>query len=284
MNDACRPNHARVARSSGRQPRSQAQCLAWAVVTAPADESQRARSFGAIADDYDRLRPGPPPEAIDWLLPTPCRSAVDVGAGTGLFTRALSERVEDVTAVEPDERMARVLAERSPGVRVLEGQAEALPLPAASVDAVCVSAAWHWMDPARAGAEFARVLRPGGRLALIWTNRDHGVDWIREIEQSRGGRELTGSMQFRRRREVRLPPALPFSEGEWEAFRFARTMTVGDFVAWQGTYSGLIIAPPEEREAGLARVRQLVHERFGEVETLDVPMQSLAWRADRTAG
>lgn len=249
----------------------------------PTDETtSRARSFGAIAEDYDRLRPGPPPAALDWLLPTPCVRAADVGAGTGLFTRALAERVREVVAVEPDERMARVLAARSPGVRVLGGQAESLPLEDGTLDAVCVSAAWHWMDPARAGAEFARVLRPGGRLGLIWTNRDHGVDWIREIEQARGGRELTGSMQFRRRREVRLPEELPFTAGEWEAFRFEREMTVDDFVDWQSTYSGLIIASDDERAAGLARVRRLVRDHFGDVTTLEVPMQSLAWRADRT--
>jgi SAM-dependent methyltransferase len=249
------------------------------------DDATRARSFGAIAEDYDRLRPGPPPAALDWLLPSGCRRAADIGAGTGLFTRALAERVPEVVAVEPDERMARVLATRSPGVRVLGGQAESLPLEDDSLDAVYVSAAWHWMDSGRAGAEFARVLRPGGRLGLLWTNRDHDVDWIAELEKSRGGRELTGSLQYRRRRrEVILPEELPFTTGTWETFRFTRTMTVDDFVAWQSTYSGLIIASSEERDAGLARVRQLVQQRFGDATTLDVPMTSLCWRADRTVG
>ncbi|HEY5017660.1 MAG TPA: rRNA adenine N-6-methyltransferase family protein, partial [Streptosporangiaceae bacterium] len=71
-------------------------------------------SFGAIADDYDRLRPGPPAAALDWLLPEHCEVAVDVGAGTGLLTRALAGRVPRVVAVEPDQRMRAVLQARSP--------------------------------------------------------------------------------------------------------------------------------------------------------------------------
>ena len=70
----------------------------------------RATSFGQVADDYDRLRPGPPDEALDWLVPPNCEFAVDLAAGTGLFTRALRARVTQVIAVEPDDRMRAVLA------------------------------------------------------------------------------------------------------------------------------------------------------------------------------
>ncbi|HUK71386.1 MAG TPA: methyltransferase domain-containing protein [Streptosporangiaceae bacterium] len=81
------------------------------------DREQRTTSFGLVADDYDRVRPPPPAEAVDWLVPEHCHIAVDLGAGTGLFTRALSGRVAHVFAVEPDERMRAVLSARSPGVR-----------------------------------------------------------------------------------------------------------------------------------------------------------------------
>jgi ubiquinone/menaquinone biosynthesis C-methylase UbiE len=69
----------------------------------------RATSFGRVADDYDRLRPGPPDEALDWLVPLTCEVVVDLAAGTGLFTRALQARVPPVIAVEPDDRMRAVL-------------------------------------------------------------------------------------------------------------------------------------------------------------------------------
>ena len=89
-------------------------------------------------------------------------AAVDLAAGTGLFTRALLGRVPEITAVEPDGRMRAVLAERTEGVRVLDGRDEVIPLPDASVDGVFVSTAWHWFDAALAIPEIARVLRDGG--------------------------------------------------------------------------------------------------------------------------
>ncbi len=141
-------------------------------------------SFGAVADDYDRLRPGPPDAAVDWLLPAGASCVVDLAAGTGLLTRALASRVSQVIAVEPDPRMAAVLRARSPGVQVLQGVAEAIPLPDASADAVLISSAWHWMDPALAGAEVVRVLRDGGRFGLIWASRDRQAAWWQELGQA----------------------------------------------------------------------------------------------------
>ena len=142
----------------------------------------RAGSSGRVAEAYDRVRPGPAPAAVDWLIPAGCGAAVDLAAGTGLFTRALLGRVPDITAVEPDGRMRAVLAQRTGGVRVLGGRGEAIPLPDASADGVFVSTAWHWLDPALAIPEIARVLRDGGRLGVIWTSRDRAEDWVAELD------------------------------------------------------------------------------------------------------
>ena len=139
-------------------------------------EDEKATSFGNVAESYDRVRPGPAPRALDWLVPDGCEVAVDLAAGTGLFTRELIGRAARVVAVEPDARMREVLARRSPEVDVREGWGEAMPLPDASADAVFVSTAWHWLDPARAVPEIARVLRPGGRLGVIWTSRNRDQD------------------------------------------------------------------------------------------------------------
>src|SRR5258708_1913356 len=136
-------------------------------------------SFGAIAENYDRLRPSAPPQAIDWLLPERRQVVVDLGAGTGLLTRAVVGKAGHVIAVEPDERMRAVLAARSPGVEVLAGRGEDIPLPDASADVVLVSSAWHWLDPALAVPEVARILRDGGRLGVICTSRDRSADWLR---------------------------------------------------------------------------------------------------------
>jgi ubiquinone/menaquinone biosynthesis C-methylase UbiE len=96
-------------------------------------------------------------------------------------TKELIGHAARVVAVEPDERMRAVLADRCPRAEVLAGRGEDIPLPAASVDAVVVWAAWHWLDPGRAVPEITRVLRPGGRLGVLWVSRDMRVPWVAEF-------------------------------------------------------------------------------------------------------
>jgi SAM-dependent methyltransferase len=249
-------------------------------------------SFGTIADDYDRLRPPPPDDAIDWLVPAGCRLAVDLAAGTGLLSRALARRVPQVIAVEPDERMAAVLRARAsraaPGrIRVTRGRGEAIPLPDASADGVFISSAWHWMDPQLAAAEIARVLRDGGRFGLIWTGRDRETDWIRELDtlvRDPGGPGDPGpaGQGGGRRREITVPDEL-FGPADTASFTFTRAMTVGDIVGMLATYSRVITASPQERAAGLDRARAALAQRFPGDGEIDVPMRSWCWRADRTA-
>jgi SAM-dependent methyltransferase len=259
-------------------------------------KSERAMSFGAIADEYNRLRPSPPRSAIDWLVPDGCRVAVDLAAGTGLLTRALLARVPEVIAVEPDDRMASVLREHTPGVRVMAGKGEAIPLETATADGLFISSAWHWLDPELAITEIARVLRDGGRFGAIWTSRDRQVDWVREMDQLRDPGRFRGPSDLRvaddagalpggrpSRREVRLPEGSPFGQAQTESFTFTRLMTADDFVEMLGTYSGIITASPEDRAAAMAQVRAAVQERFPGAGQIDVPMRSLCWRADRVS-
>nr|WP_231588464.1 class I SAM-dependent methyltransferase [Mycobacterium nebraskense] len=210
--------------------------------------------------------------------------AVDLGAGTGLFTRALVSRAAQVVAVEPDARMRAVLTERSPEVRAVEGTGESIPLPDAAADAAFVSSAWHWMDPHRAVPEIGRVLRDGGRFGLIWTSRDRDVDWLRELDLLPGEEtpEAESPDRFRRRHEnVVLPDPQIFHNIARETFTFTRTMKIDDVVAMVGTYSRLIIAASEERAERLANARTALNERFPGAEAIDIPMQSRCWRADR---
>jgi SAM-dependent methyltransferase len=212
--------------------------------------------------------------------------AVDVGAGTGLFTRTLVGRAAQVIAVEPDARMRGVLAERSPGVRAVEGSGESIPLPDVAADAVFVSSAWHWMDPERAVPEIGRVLRDGGRFGLVWTSRDRDVDWVRNIERLPGEElpEAESLDRFRRRHQnVVLPEPQIFHNIARETFGFVRTMRVDDVVAMLATYSRVIIASPEDRAQRLDHARAVLAERFPGAETIDIPMQSRCWRADRIA-
>jgi len=241
-----------------------------------------------VADDYDRTRPAPPDEALDWLVPLNCEIAVDLGAGTGLFTRALQRKVRQVIAVEPDDRMRAVLAARSPGVRAVAGQGEAIPVPDASADGVFVSSAWHWLDPGAAVPEIARVLRDGGRLGVIWTGRDRRAEWMTELEVLRrpraaqpGGPGESASPRPRRRHNVTLPDDAPFENIASASFEFARTMTVEDAVRWMATYSGVITAPAGDREARLARAREVLARQAGGDGMVEIPMRAACWRADR---
>jgi SAM-dependent methyltransferase len=248
-------------------------------------------SFGAIASDYDRLRPGPSPEAVDWLLPARRDAVVDLAAGTGLLSRALAGKAGHVIAVEPDDRMRSVLQDRSPGVEVLAGRGEAIPLPDASADAVLVSSAWHWMDPELAVPEIARVLRDHGRFGVLWNSRDLSVPWMRadewfrteepapetpasRPEPSSGGMVWGGH-------DAPLPDPGAFENIETAVFRYSRWMTPSDLVDLLTTYSQVITAGPEVRDAGRARARAALAAEFPGATEIEVPMRSRCWRADR---
>src|SRR5579884_3065432 len=133
------------------------------------------RGFQAGAAAYERGRPGYPAGAIEWLCAAldlrPGRTVLDVGAGTGKLTRELVASGAEVVAVEPVPAMRAVLADVVPSARVLDGTAEALPVADQSADAITVAQAFHWFDVPRTMAEFHRVLRTGGRFALIWNRR-----------------------------------------------------------------------------------------------------------------
>jgi SAM-dependent methyltransferase len=144
-----------------------------------------AAGFGTAdrAAVYERARPTYPDAVVDLFGIAPGDRVLDLAAGTGKFTRLLVAAGADVVAVEPLASMREQLAAALPGVGVLEGTAESIPGTDASVDAVTVAQAFHWFRPAEALAEIARVLRPGGRLGLVWNERDESVPWVSELSR-----------------------------------------------------------------------------------------------------
>ena len=135
-----------------------------------------ANSFDKAAEVYERSRPSYPQEAVDWLLDSSPKAVLDLGAGTGKFTRLLEGRVETIYAVDPSENM--LAQQDATSVTTIQGTAENIPLPDNSVDAVFVAQAWHWVDQAKAVPEITRVLTKGGTFGLIWNTRDERVPWV----------------------------------------------------------------------------------------------------------
>jgi SAM-dependent methyltransferase len=139
------------------------------------------------AEQYERARPDYPAEAIAELVRAlrlgPASRTVELGAGTGKLTRALLPRCGLLVAVEPVAEMRRELAARVPGARVLGAVAEALPLRARTASAVASGQAFHWFANREALDEIHRVLVPGGRLGLVWNQRDESVGWVRRLQE-----------------------------------------------------------------------------------------------------
>jgi ubiquinone/menaquinone biosynthesis C-methylase UbiE len=217
-------------------------------------------AFGQRAEDYERGRPSWPADAVAALLERwGAQQVVDLAAGTGKLTRILVEHA-DVTAIEPVDGMRAVLAREVPAARVISGTAEAIPLPDESVDAVFVAEAFHWFDFDRAAAEIARVLRPGGHLAVLFNNVDDQSDWMKELFEVVMTHRLPGS---------NMPHDVPWREAverrfgalEDEEARHEQTSSRDDLVAQIASFSSIGALPPDKRAAALAAVRQVLERR-----------------------
>ena len=229
---------------------------------------ERAGSFGAAADVYDRSRPGYPVEAVRFCLPDGARRVLDLGAGTGKLTEVLLDLGFDVVAVEPSEAMRALLPARA---ETLDGDAEHLPLPDASVDAVLVGQAFHWFDAEPALAEIARVLRPGGTLGLLWNLRDESADWVRDV---------WASFESERAYEVTDAPfvdAPGLSDPDHSVFRNSQSLDQDLLVDLVASRSAVITLPVEERVEVLQRVRTLAPPD----EPFDLDYRTHAWRSTR---
>ena len=143
------------------------------------------QGFSTQAVTYAQGRPDYPRQLTGWLADTlhidALSSVIDLGAGTGKFTRLLSTLAPTLIAVEPVAAMGAQLTKLLPDVRLVNGTAESIPLPTASADAVVCAQAFHWFSTEAALAEIYRVLKPEGRLGLVWNVRDESVDWVAAI-------------------------------------------------------------------------------------------------------
>lgn len=222
-----------------------------------------ASSFGSVAATYERGRPPYPAAALDWILPADAARVVDLGAGTGKLTRQLVARGHTVTAVDPSDGMLTELRRALPGTPAHHGSAEHLPLPDHSTDAVLCAQAWHWVDPARAVPEVARVLRPGGTLGLLWNVRDERADWVRRLS------EIAGSPAA----DHDLTLGAPFGPVRTATFAWTHTLGADQLVDMVASRSYVILLDDDERADLLDRVRHLTrtHPDLTGRDTFDLP-------------
>ncbi len=211
-----------------------------------------ATSFGPAAKAYERGRPSYPAEALDWLLPDGARRVLDLGAGTGKLTRDLVARGYDVVAVDPSEGMRAELGRALPDVPVLPGSGESIPLDAGSVDVVLVAQAWHWFDAPKAVPEAARVLRPGGRLGLLWNIRAEPEGWSRAL-----GR-LLRRHGFMEDHSDDPPVGPPFDPIERHDIAWSNLIAPAALLDLVASRSYVLVLPEAEQEAMLIEVRQLI--------------------------
>jgi len=229
-------------------------------------------AFGAMAAEYERGRPGWPADAIAGLLERfRARTVLDLAAGTGKLTAVLADLAGEVVAVEPDDGMRRVLESKLPGARVLAGTAEAIPLPEASVDAAFVAEALHWFDLDRAAVELARVVRPGGGVALLWNYAlweaepwNDEVNAVLEPHHRAAGGSRRANVPWRDvlERDERFAPLRDeTTEHEQPTDRDGLVAMIASF-SWVG---GL---PADRRNATLAAVRGVLERRGVDALTL----------------
>lgn len=140
--------------------------------------------FTNRVENYARYRPGYPAEVIN-LLKEECHLSLksviaDIGSGTGIFTQLLLDTGGyTVFAVEPNEAMRKVADKQFKNnghYHSIDGSAEQTTLPDNSVNLIVCAQAFHWFDAARAKTEFKRILKRGGKVALIWNNRQIEAD------------------------------------------------------------------------------------------------------------
>ncbi|HEY0614807.1 MAG TPA: class I SAM-dependent methyltransferase [Candidatus Elarobacter sp.] len=239
----------------------------------------RASSFGAVAGDYERGRPGWPDRVAE-VAELPRDAAVlDLAAGTGKLTRVLVRHFARVTAVEPDDALRALIAD----AETLAGAAESIPLPDASVDGVFCAEAFHWFDAPRAVAEIARVLRPGG-FVVVCFNTDGGETEPRWPDEARkivaqhrpsgevGGRHLVDEGTWREA----FAASAEFEPLRFEIAPHEHVQTTNDAIAQILSISGFALLPAQEREEMRRELRDVLADA-----TWRTPLLAEIWSTRR---
>ncbi|MDT0182920.1 class I SAM-dependent methyltransferase [Microbacterium sp. ARD31] len=237
---------------------------------APVD---RARSFGSVAEAYDRGRPSYPAEAVAWLAGGEAKVVLELAAGTGKLTRALVDQGHAVFATEPDEAMLEVLRDRVPEVSAKVATAEEIPANDRSVDVVVVAQAFHWFDPESALPEIARVLKPGGHVALVWNSRDERIPWVRRMGDLLGRQDLDTSSADH------LVHSDLFGFVEEASFKHWQEVNRETVLDLARSRSSFLVMDEEEQERHLAQVLAFYDDYGRGMDGMQIPYVTRCYRA-----
>lgn len=275
--DGARPSYPRVAvqwalkplgaSEQGRPPTYQSFPLSGSPQPSPAPRPSPVLPLSREPAATSALRGGSEPRAQIRIA--------DIGAGTGKLTHLLQEFAEDLVAVDPDPAMLAHLRSEMPDVRTFEGKGESIPLPSGSLDAVFFGQSWHWTDSAAASIEVARVLKPGGVLALLWNVRDTSIPWVADYQRVLHGSDAEKMIE---NDAVRIEP--PFALVERATFGWSLATTREALLALARSRSHFITSPASEQERIIHGCEELF-DSIGVVEdsSIELPYTTHVFRA-----
>jgi len=231
----------------------------------------RAESFGSIAANYDRYRPGYPPALINELMTLAPRRVLDIGCGTGKAARMLAERGVEVLGVEIDERMADVA--RSHGIDVEVASFESWDDRGRTFDMIISGQAWHWVDPVAGPVKAARLLEPGGTMALFWNTDRKREPLATAIDNvySEQVPEIKATIAALKAHHQDRPYVEPieasglFESVDAKYFDSERVDNRDQWLGMIGTHSDHVTLEPARRERLLASVASIIDEAGGTI-------------------
>jgi ubiquinone/menaquinone biosynthesis C-methylase UbiE len=237
------------------------------------DQPEPARSFGSVAEAYDRGRPTYPREAAVWLTSDQPLRVLELGAGTGKLTEQLVALGHDVHATDPDPQMLALLEKKLPDVRVSQAPAEDIPSGDASYDVVVCGQAFHWFDLERALPEIARVLRPRGRLSLVWNQRDERIPWVKRLGA------IIGTQDQLNHPAEALASASLFGDVEEASFKFWQVIDRNSIRDLVRSRSNVAVLGAAAQEAKMAEVLAF-YDDFGRgMDGMQLPYAASCFRA-----
>ncbi|KHL04976.1 class I SAM-dependent methyltransferase [Sinomonas humi] len=233
-----------------------------------------AEAFMVGGEHYEKVRPGYPEDAVDWLVPLGARTAVDLGAGTGKLSGQLAARGLEVSAVDPSLDMLGELRRLHPRVHAVVGTAESTGLPDASADLVVAAQAWHWFDAGAATREVVRLLAPGGCAALVWNQLDTSVPWVHRLSRIMHAGDV-------HKADYRPPSGPELAAWESAAFRWEEPVTTLGIVELAKSRSYYLRASEKHRDRVEANLDWYLHDHLGhdDTELILLPYITQVWRA-----